>query len=76
MVVTYRAVTSRVVTYRVVTITSRGSHIQGCHIQGNQIFFIFSSHEYTDSPADSPDVIVVIDSFKSKIIKMKVIKLG
>ncbi|XP_064638451.1 UDP-glucose:glycoprotein glucosyltransferase 1-like isoform X2 [Lineus longissimus] len=33
-----------------------------------------TSHEYTDSPSDSTDVIAMIDSFKSKIIKVKVTK--
>lgn len=30
------------------------------------------SHEYTDSHADSDEVIVVMDTFKSKIIRVKV----
>lgn len=30
------------------------------------------SHDYTDSPPDSPEVMVVMDSFKSKIIKVRV----
>ncbi len=33
--------------------------------------FVFS-HEGTDSPANSDDVIVVMDSFKAKIVKVKV----
>ena len=32
----------------------------------------FCSHDYTDSPSDSTEVITVIDSFKSKIIKVRV----
>ena len=30
------------------------------------------SHEFMDSPSDSPEVIVVMNSFKTKIIKVKV----
>lgn len=30
------------------------------------------SHEYTDSPSNSPKVIAVVDSLKSKIIRIKV----
>lgn len=50
-----------------------GSPILVCN--GNECHnFLFShfSHEYTDSPVDSNDVYVVIDSFKSKIIRVKV----
>lgn len=32
------------------------------------------SHENTDSTADSNDIVVVMDSFKSKIISMRVKK--
>ena len=36
------------------------------------VSLISSSHEYTDSPSDSPEVITVVDSFKSKIVKIRV----
>ena len=41
-------------------------------INNRRVFNFFSSHDYTDSPSDSPEVITVIDSFKSKIIKVRV----
>ncbi|XP_074657528.1 UDP-glucose:glycoprotein glucosyltransferase 1-like isoform X2 [Tubulanus polymorphus] len=40
----------------------------------SQDIYDIASHEFTDSPADSADVVAVIDSFKSKIIKVKVSK--
>ncbi|CAH1780753.1 unnamed protein product [Owenia fusiformis] len=33
-----------------------------------------TNHEFTDSPSNSPEIIVVMDSFKSKIVKVKVAK--
>lgn len=36
-----------------------------------QIFYCHS-HDGTDSPADAEDLIVVLNNFKSKIIKVKV----
>lgn len=37
------------------------------------ILFLFSlSHDGTDSPPDADEVVVVLNNFKSKIIKVKV----
>ena len=36
------------------------------------VFLYVCSHEGTDSPANSEDVIVIMDSFKAKIVKVKV----
>uniref|UniRef100_A0A1A8MQF2 UDP-glucose ceramide glucosyltransferase-like 1 n=1 Tax=Nothobranchius pienaari TaxID=704102 RepID=A0A1A8MQF2_9TELE len=41
--------------------------------RSDEIYKIYS-HEGTDSPADSDDIIVVLNSFKSRIIKVKVQK--
>lgn len=35
-------------------------------------FSCSSSHEFTDTPAGSSDVVVAMNSFKSKIIRIKV----
>lgn len=35
-------------------------------------FFFFCRHDGTDSPADAGDVIVTLNSFHSKIIKVRV----
>ncbi|ELU12397.1 hypothetical protein CAPTEDRAFT_227323 [Capitella teleta] len=43
------------------------------HGRSEEIYDIIS-HEYTDSHADSDEVIVVMDTFKSKIIRVKVSK--
>jgi len=36
------------------------------------LWFFRFSHEFTDSPSDSPEVVIVMNSFKTKIIKVKV----
>lgn len=38
----------------------------------SQTFSFSCSHDGTDSPADAEDLIVVLNNFKSKIIKVKV----
>lgn len=38
----------------------------------NETCIEMCSHEFTDSPSDSPNITVVMDSFKSKIIRVRV----
>ena len=41
---------------------------------GLTIFLSTRSHDGTDSPPNSEDLIVIMDSFKAKIVKIKVSK--
>jgi hypothetical protein len=34
--------------------------------------YFFFSHEYTDTPSDSKDIVISVNSFQSKIIRVKV----
>lgn len=36
------------------------------------VMFSLHSHDGTDSPADSDDIVVVLNNFKSRIVKVKV----